>query len=186
MKAQRIFLHSYRSSVNLPDESAKLDVYFSSKDRDYYIWTPTWGKGTRELFSEANRILGITKPEKVSTKVSEKTAEDVSEEEEKETSTVDYKFLARQLGKALGRKVSYQKVAKIAKDLFNFECKLHPDSGMVYMNSQNIYDWVISLSEQPISNQRKMRLLRQFISVLAPEDSPLATLKEGDQQSTEA
>ena len=183
MKAQRIFLHSYRSSVKLSDESVKLDVYFSDRDHNYYIWTPTWGKGTRELFSEANRMLGITKPQRVSIKVSEKTADDVSEEE---TVTVDYKFLATQLGKALGRKVSYQKVDKIAKDLFNFESKPHPDSGMVYMNSQNIYDWVISLGEQPISNQRKMRLLRQFISVLAPQDSPLATLKEGDQQSTEA
>ena len=180
MKVQRISLRSYRSSANLSDESVKLDVYFSNKDGNYYVWTPAWAKGTKALFSEVNRILGVPEKQKTSIRLSEIKIEDTPKEDEKNEPIADFQLLAIQLGKALGNKVTSKKIESTAKSIFEFESKLHKDSGMEYLNSQNIYDWIMTLRGQPMSNGKKMELLRRFIASLAPKDSPLAKLREGN------
>ena len=121
MKAQRIILRSYRSSFNLTDESVKLHIYFCNKDGDHYVWTPVLTKGTQELFSEANRILGIPTQQGVKIKLYGKKLEDAPKEDEKNISLPDFKLLATQLGKALGNKVSSQKIERTAKSIFEFE-----------------------------------------------------------------
>ena len=180
MKVQRIYLRSYRSSVNLSDEAVKLDVYFSNKDGNYYVWTPNYTKGTRELFSEVNRILGVPNQQKVNLKIDKVKLEDTPKEDKPNGTIADFRLLATQLGKALGSKVTSKKIESTAKALFEFESKLHQDSGMEHLNSQTIYDWVMTLSIQPISSTRRMELLRQFIIALAPKDSPLANLGSGN------
>jgi len=177
MKVRRIFLHSHRSSMNVSDNSTRLAVYFREKDGNYYVWTPTWNKGTKQLFSQANLISGVDQQQGVNIKLYEKTTESPLAEEEESSERTDFKLLATQLGSALGNKVTYQKVDKAAKAVFNFESKTYEDSGMAYITSQNIYDWVMTLAEQPVGNERKIKLLKKFIGAIAPENSPLAKLR---------
>ena len=156
MKYSNALEQSY--SRQLTDNFSRLDIYFRGRDGSYYVWTPTWNKGTRQLFSHAYLISGDE--EAVLSKLYEKTESTLADDEEISEHT-DFQLLATQLGNALGSKVSYQKVDKAARAFFEFDSKIHQDSGMVYITSQNIYDWVMTLGEQPIGKDKKMILLKK-------------------------
>ena len=87
----------------------------------------------------------------------------------------DYLSLAIKVAKAYNRKISREHVNKVAKGLFRFNATSHLDKKMSDMVSQEIYDWILTLSEQRINEEEKWRLAREFIVSLAPAGSPVST-----------
>ena len=84
---------------------------------------------------------------------------------------IDYLFLAIKLAKVCSGKTSRDHVNKVAKGLFSFDATSHYDKKMPDMVSQEIYDWILTLSEQRINEEEKLRLAREFIVSLTPVSS---------------
>jgi hypothetical protein len=167
---KRIFFKKYDSSGKFPDGRAKLDIYFQSSDREEYVWTPDWEKGTRNVFLEAYRIEKLNVPSSSEINQFKNTALEVLKEEENQT---NYKLLGIQLGEGLKGLTTVNDIGRIASAIFNFSCVSHHLQSITSSRSQLVYDWVMTLSEQPISETHKKNLLEQFISHLCPEDNPL-------------
>jgi len=173
---KRIFFEKYDSSGKFPDGRAKFDVYFQSSDRGKYVWTPDWEKGTRQFFLEAFRIEKLNVPSGPEIEQFKKTAMEVLEEEEQKKERINFKLIAIQLGEGLKNQTVINEINRMASVVFNFDSSPHPHNSITSSRSQTIYDWVMTLSEQPISEFTKKNLLKQFISYLTPEDSPLRKL----------
>lgn len=84
----------------------------------------------------------------------------------------DYLSLAIKAAKVYNRKTSRDHVNEVAKSLFKFDLTSHYDKKMLDVVSQEIYDWILTLSEQCINEEEKLRLAREFINSLAPISSP--------------
>jgi len=177
---KRIFFGKYDSSGKFPDGRAKLDVYFHSSDGEKYVWTPDWERGTRHLFLEAYRIEKLNKPESPERERFKKIATEVLNEEEQKKEPINFRMLAIQLGEGLKGQTVINEINRMASVVFDFDVSPHPHTSITSIRSQTVYDWVMTLSEQPISQEKKLQLLKQFIDALTPEDSPLRKLvREG-------
>jgi len=174
---KRIFLDKYSSSGKFPDGRVKLDVYFHSSDGEKYVWTPEWEKGTRHFFLEAYRTEKLNKPEGGEISQFKEAALEVLSEEEKGEG-INFKLIALQLGEGLKNQTTINEIGRMASAVFTFEVISHPHTKITSIRSQTIYDWVMTLSEQPISTEMKMRLLKQFVGSLTPENSLLRKLIE--------
>ena len=86
---------------------------------------------------------------------------------------IDYLSLAIKVANLYNQKTSRDHVNKVAKGLFGFDLTSHYDKKMPDMVSQDIYDWILTLSEQRINEEKKLRLAREFIVSLAPISSPV-------------
>ncbi len=86
---------------------------------------------------------------------------------------IDYVSLATKAAKALNQKTSLDHIDKVAADLFKFDADPQLHITMPDIEAQEIFDWIITLSEQPIHKKEKLRLARQFIDSLAPVSSPV-------------
>jgi len=91
---------------------------------------------------------------------------------------VNFKLVAIKLGEGLKYDSTINKINRIAKAILDFEVESHPLESITSSRSQLIYDWVMTLSEQPIDEQSKLRLLNEFIRYLTPADSPLRRLTQ--------
>ena len=80
----------------------------------------------------------------------------------------DYISLAINAAKALSGKTTINRINKVVKGLFRFDVISQLNKCMPDVVSQEIYDWIITLSEQSISEEEKLRLARKFIVSLAP------------------
>ena len=89
----------------------------------------------------------------------------------------DYVSLAINVAKKYNRKTSRDHVNKVAKGLFRFDATSHLNKRMPDVVSQEIYDWIVTLSEQPIDEEEKLRLARKFIVILDPVSSPVEKLE---------
>ena len=78
----------------------------------------------------------------------------------------DYVSLATKVAKILYRKTSLEQIDEVAESLFIFDVEphLHPMPDMV---AQAIFNWIITLSQQPIDEKEKLRLVKKFIACLA-------------------
>jgi hypothetical protein len=85
----------------------------------------------------------------------------------------DYISLAIKAAKALNEKTTLNSIDKVAKGLFKFDVISQLNKCMPDVVSQEIYDWIVTLSEQPIDEEEKLRLARKFIVSLAPVSSPV-------------
>ncbi len=85
----------------------------------------------------------------------------------------DYVSLAIKAAKSLNQKTSLDHVDKVAEGLFIFDVDPHLNITMPDMVSQEIFNWIITLSEQPIRGKEKLRLARKFIVSLAPVSFPV-------------
>ena len=173
---KRIFFNRYDSSGKFPDGRVKLDVYFRSSDGEQYVWTPDWSKGTRHFFLEAYRIEKLNVPKSPERERFKQVAEEVLYEEEQEKPEINFKRMAIELGEELKNQTSLNEIGRMASVVFDFDVSPHPHPSITSSRSQIVYDWVMTLSEQPISNENKLQLLKQFIDTLTPEDSPLRKL----------
>ena len=85
----------------------------------------------------------------------------------------DYVSLAIKAAKSLNQKTSLDHIDKVATGLFKFDVDPHLHITMPDIIAQVIFDWIITLSEQPIDEEEKLRLARKFIVSLAPVSSPV-------------
>jgi hypothetical protein len=175
VEVKRIFFDKYDSSGKFPDGRVKLDVYFYSSDGEKYVWTPEWEKGTRQFFLEAYRIEKLNVPKSPERERFKQVAEEVLHEEEQKEEQINWKLIAIRLGQGL-RDIPVNEINRMASAVFDFDVSPHPHANITSVRSQTVYDWVVSLSEQPISEEKKSQLLKQFIEALTPEDSPLRKL----------
>ena len=174
----RIFFNKYESSGKFPDGRVKLDVYFRSSDGGTYIWTPDWQQGTRHFFLEAYRIEKLNRPQSLERGQFKKVAEEVLAEEEQEKPKINFKLVAIELGDGLKYQTSVNEINRMASVVFDFEPLSHPHPSITSVRAQTVYDWVMTLSEQLTSEEKKLRLLREFIDRLAPENSSLRKLMD--------
>lgn len=89
---------------------------------------------------------------------------------------VNFKKLATKLAQGLINHTTLKEIGRVASFIFNFEVQSHTDTNITSSRAQQIYDWVMTLSEQPIDEETKLDLLNQFIQELAPKDSPVRIL----------
>jgi len=89
---------------------------------------------------------------------------------------INFKLIGTKLGEGLKYSTSVNKVNRIASTIFDFEISSHLNENITSVRSQLIYDWVMTLSDQPIDEKLKLQLLRKFVNALVPENSPLRNL----------
>ncbi len=185
----RIFFQSYSSMVNSLGRRVQFSIYLKSSDGENYVWTPDLKKGAGKLFLEAydSQVAAAPKfsgkPKSLDVEIPKPAAEQVIQSEKLKIEPDELKSLAIKLATVLCHETTYSKISNAAAAVFNFNCQTYSDSGMTNMRSQNIYDWIMTLSEQPFSMERKLELLKKFIGALASKESPLARLKEEVKQA---
>lgn len=89
---------------------------------------------------------------------------------------INFKLIATNLGEGLKYDTSINEINRTAKAVFDFEVESHSHESITSSRSQLIYDWVMTLCEQPIDERSKLVLLNEFIRNLTPADSPLRNL----------
>ena len=85
----------------------------------------------------------------------------------------DYVSLAIKAGKNFNRKTSLEYIDKVAEDLFKFDLDPHVHIIMPDVVAQEIFDWIVTLKDQPMREQERLKLARKFIDSLASESSPV-------------
>lgn len=88
----------------------------------------------------------------------------------------NFRLIGIKLGEGLKYITSINEINRIASAIFDFEVSSHRHVSITSSRSQLTYDWVMTLAEQPIDEDRKLLLLEDFINALTPEDSPLRNL----------
>jgi len=177
---ERVFMAKYDSSGKFSDGRTRLDIYLYSSDGEKYVWTPDWKKeNIRHFFNEAYQVEKLVSPERTklvqSTPAMTVTIEKVEKEEEVEP--VDFEPLAFRLARMLRHHISHEQIDRLARTVFDFKSVLYPNPHITHINSQTIYDWIMTLGKQPISAKAKLRLLRKFVASIAPPNSTLAGIK---------
>ena len=173
---KRVFFDGYRSSVDSQARRARFDVYFTSGEGEKYVWTPDWKRGTRQLFLEAYHL--IERPQGPVKQPVEAAVVQVTREKKPEGEIIDFGPLAYKVGEMFKNKTTVHQIEQVSSALFDFNAKVHVNANITNIISQSIYDWVMTLGELPINQERKTRLLKQFIGALAPVGSPLKKLAE--------
>lgn len=148
-KIRSLQLNKFRQVGTDSNGRPRLEVYFKSRNGSNYVWTPNLHEGTLKLFEIACQ---------------RKPAEQKSKKTELENteSTTDYLALAIRIGKALYQKTTIDQVRKIAKSIFTFELAPPVHFTMPDIVAQEIYDWIITLSKQPMNDEAKLKLIRKF------------------------
>ncbi len=81
---------------------------------------------------------------------------------------INYKLLAVEVGESLKHDTTVNEVERIGSAVFSFSRVSQQSSGITSVRSQCIYDWILSLAAQPISEAEKGNLLRLFVTKIAP------------------
>jgi len=89
---------------------------------------------------------------------------------------INFKLIGFKLGEELKDKTTLKRIDGIATAIFDFPVSYHPHQTITSARSQKIYDWVMTLGEQPIDEKEKIRLLQEFINELTEENDPLRNL----------
>jgi hypothetical protein len=171
---KRVFLDKYDSTGQLPSGLIRLDVYFHSSDGERYVWTPDWKGVTRQFLEEAYDVEKLNVPETKRERIGVETVEVTVKKGEEKVERIDMEPIAFRVGELLKRKVSLELINREALSLFDFTSTLHNHPRISNINSQTIYDWVMTLGEQPIGNEKKLELLKKFVRTISPPDTPLA------------
>jgi len=98
---------------------------------------------------------------------------------------INFRLIGIKLGEGLKYNTTINEINRIAKAIFDFPSSSFPHENITSVRSQLIYDWVMTLSEQAIDEQRKIKLLQGFINALNPENSPLRNLLKETAQISE-
>jgi hypothetical protein len=149
-KIRSLQLNKFRQVGTDSNGRPRLEVYFKSRNGSNYVWTPNLHEGTLKLFE----IACQGKPAEQQPKKTEL---------ENTESTTDYLALAIKIGKALYEKTSLDHVRNVAKSIFTFDLAPSVHFTMPDIVAQEIYDWIITLSEQPINDEEKLKLTRKFV-----------------------
>jgi hypothetical protein len=79
---------------------------------------------------------------------------------------VNYSLIAIQLGNTLEDRIPMLEIDRIADAFFDFESRVHVNESITSETAQCVYDWVMTLSEQDMSDAKKRALLNAFITAL--------------------
>jgi len=159
-KTKRLRRTKYHHVGTLSDGRPKQEKYFTRSSGMNYVGTPEWQGETLRPFQHACQVKAVNQPP-------------IEIEQAHRKPVTDYVSLAIKVAKALNRKTSLDHVDKVAEGLFIFDVGPHLNITMPDMVSQEIFNWIITLSEQPIDEEEKLRLARKFIVSLAPVSSPV-------------
>ena len=89
---------------------------------------------------------------------------------------IHFRLVGIKLGEGLKYSTSINEINRIAKAIFDFSLSSYPEESITSSRSQLVYDWVMTLDEQPISEGKKLQLLQDFMNALIPKDSSLRNL----------
>ncbi len=89
---------------------------------------------------------------------------------------MNFKLIAIKLGEGLKNDTTLNDINRIASAVFNFPLKDYPHENITSSRSQLIYNWVMMLADNPMSDELKIQLLGDFIKGLTPNGSSLRTL----------
>lgn len=158
-KIKRLQLNRFRQVGTDSNGRPKLEIYFKNIYGSNYVWTPVINEGTLRLFQLGCQV-----------ETNEKQSNLDRLENNKKVSK--YLSLAIKIGKALYPGTSLEEVRNVAKRIFAFDLAPSVHFTMPDIVAQEIYDWIITLSEQPISDDEKMRLIRKFATGINSLASP--------------
>ena len=83
---------------------------------------------------------------------------------------VNLKLLAVKIGDELKYDTTLKEIDRIAEAIFDFEYLEFPKDNITSERAQLVYDWLMTLDKQEISDEEKISLLNDFIEGIAPED----------------
>ena len=89
---------------------------------------------------------------------------------------MNFKLIAIRLGEGLKYDTTINDIKRISSAFFDFPLKEYPLDSITSSRSQLIYNWVMTLADNPMSDEKKIQLLKEFIIGLTPDDSPLRSL----------
>jgi hypothetical protein len=158
-KIKKLRLSKFRQVGTDINGRPQLEVYFKNKNGSSFVWTPTLHEGTLRLFQLGCQV---------------KTTEQQSDEPKLENGKPASKYLALaiKIGKALYQKTTLEQVRKVANTIFTFDLAPRIHFTMPDIVAQEIYDWIITLSDQPIDDEQKLKLIRKFAICLNAASSP--------------
>ncbi len=174
---KRIFLDKYDSTGKLPGGLIRLDAYFHSSDGERYVWTPDWKGETKHFFEEAYNVENLSAPGTVKGDRIDISTVKVTVKEEQKVERIDMEPIAFRVGELLKRRISLEQINNEALALFDFKATIHNHPKISNINSQTIYDWLMTLGEQPIGSEKKLELLKKFVRTISPPDTPLAKVE---------
>jgi hypothetical protein len=172
---KRVFFKNFRSLSDPQAKRISLDIFFTSADGGKYIWTPEWKKETNQLFMEAYSLLENVQVKKGKTHT---IAAPAIKETGLEREVINIRQLAFKVSEILRSKTTESMIEEVASSLFDFKAEFHTNTDISSTVGQSIYDWIMTLGEQPINQETKLRLLRQFIAAMAPIGSALKKLAD--------
>ena len=151
----------YRRVRTLSDDLPIQETYFTSSGGLNYGGTPECQGETLRPPQHACQVKAVNQP-----------PIEVEQARRKPVVT-DFVSLAIKATKALNQKTSLEHVDEVAERLFKFDVDPHLHITMPDPIAQEIFDWIITLSEQPMYEKERLRLARKFIVSLAPVSSPV-------------
>ncbi len=89
---------------------------------------------------------------------------------------MNYKLIATKLGNFIKHKTNIDEINKIACAIFNFKYKVFNIENFTSKRAQLIYNWILTLSKQKISDDEKISLLKKFVNSLAPGNNNIKNL----------
>ena len=81
----------------------------------------------------------------------------------------NYKLIAIKLGDRLKYSSSVNEINRIAKAIFPFNKREYPNESITSARAQEVYDWILTLSEENLPESDKEKLLSNFIKELGSE-----------------
>jgi uncharacterized protein (TIGR02391 family) len=89
---------------------------------------------------------------------------------------IKFRLIGIKLGEGLKYDTTINEIGRMAIAIFDFTVSSHPLGSITSSRSQLIYDWVMTLAEQPMDEESKLWSLQCFIDALTPVDSLLRNL----------
>jgi len=160
-KTKRLRRTKYHHVGTLSDGRPKQEKYFTSSSGMNYVGAPEWQGETLRPFQHACQVKAVNQPPIEVEQVRRKPV------------VTDFVSLAIKATKALNQKTSLEHVDEVAERLFKFDVDPHLHITMPDPIAQEIFDWIITISEQPTYEKERLRLARKFIVSLAPVSSPV-------------
>ena len=158
-KTKRLRRTKYHRVRTLSDDLPIQDTHFASSSGLNYGGTPEFQGETLRPSQHACQVKAVNQPPIEVEKAHRKPV------------VTDYVSLAIKAAKALNKKTSLAHIDNVAEGLFKFDIDTHQHIIMPDIVSQEIVNWIITLSKQPILPDVKLRLAKKFIVSLAPVNS---------------
>ena len=97
---------------------------------------------------------------------------------------MNLKLIAIKLGEGLKNDTTINEINRIASAVFDFSITEYPHNSITSTRSQLIYSWVMTLANQPMSDEEKNQILKDFIEGLTSNKNPLRDLIDDGREKT--